>query len=46
MWLGLHVLPLFEDSEIDLGVVDDVKLCDTSPWSLPKPQTCLSLTTF
>ena len=29
--LGLHVLPLFEDSKIDVDVVDDVTVFDTPP---------------
>ena len=44
--LGLRVLPLFEDSKIDLGVVDDVTVSDTPPWSLPEPHICLSLAKF
>ena len=35
--LGLRVLPLFEDSKIDLGVVDDVTASDTPLWSQPEP---------
>ena len=31
--LGLRVLPLFQDLKIDLGVVDDVTVSDTPPWS-------------
>ena len=30
--LGLRVLPLSEDSKIDLGVVDDVTVSETPPW--------------
>ena len=35
--LGLRVPPLFEDSQIDLGVVDDVTVSDTHPWSQLNP---------
>ena len=42
--LGLHILPLFEDSKIDLYTVDDTAVSDTPPWSQPEPQICLSLT--
>ena len=42
--LGLHVLPLFEDSKIGLNVLDDVTVSDTPPWSQPQPHLCLSLT--
>ena len=31
--LCFHILPLFEDSKIDLEVVDDITLSDTPPWS-------------
>ena len=34
--LGLRILPLFEDSKIDLDVADDTTLTDSppsSPWS-------------
>ena len=41
--LGLRVLPLFEDSGIDLDVVDDTTVSDTPPWSQSEPQICLSL---
>ena len=41
--LGLRVLPLFEDSKIDSGVVDDVMVSDT-PRRQPEPHICLSLT--
>ena len=34
---GLRVLPLFEDSKIDLGWVDDVVVSDNPPWSQPEP---------
>ena len=30
---GLRVLPLFEDSKTDLGVVHDFTVSDTPPWS-------------
>ena len=43
---GLRVLPLFEDSKTDLGVVDDVTVSDTPPWRQPEPHICLSLTKF
>ena len=36
--LGLQVLPLFEDSKIDLDMVDDTTVTDTSPWSQSEPQ--------
>ena len=42
--LRLRVLPLLEDSKIDLGVVDDVTMSDTPPWSQPEPHICLPLT--
>ena len=35
--LGLRVLPLFEDSKIDLDVVDDTTVSDTPPWSQSEP---------
>ena len=41
--LGLRILPLFEDSKIDLDVVDDTTVSDTLPWSQSEPQICLSL---
>ena len=41
--LGLRILPLFEDSKIDLDVVDDTTVTDTPPWSQSEPQICLSL---
>ena len=41
--LGLWILPLFEDSKIDLDVVDDTTVTDTPPWSQSEPQICLSL---
>ena len=41
--LGLQILPLFEDSKIDLDVVDDTTVTDTPPWSQSEPQICLSL---
>ena len=44
--LRLRVLPLLEDSKIDLGVVDDVSVSDTPPWSQPEPRICLSSTIF
>ena len=43
---GLRVLPLFEDSKSDWGVVEDVTVSDTPPWSHPEPHTCLFLTKF
>ena len=36
--LGLRILPLFEDSKIDLDVVDDTTVSDTPPWSQSEPQ--------
>ena len=39
--LGLRILPLFEDSKIDLDVVDDTTVSDTAPWSQSEPQICL-----
>ena len=42
--VGLPVLPLFEDSKIDLDVVDDVTVSDTPLWSQSEPQICLFLT--
>ena len=44
--LGLQILPLFEDSKIDLDVVDDTTVTDTPPWSQSEPQICLSLTKY
>ena len=41
--LGLRMLPLFEDSKIDLDVVDDTTV---TPWSQSEPQICLSLTKY
>ena len=41
--LGLRILPQFEDSKIDLDVVDDTTVSDTLPWSQSEPQICLSL---
>ena len=43
---GLRALPLFEDSKIDLGVVYDITVSDTPPWSQLEPHICLSLTKF
>ena len=40
--LGLRILPLFEDSEIDLDMVDDTTVSDTPPLSQYEPQICLS----
>ena len=42
----LGLLPLFEDSEIDLDTVDDTTVSDTPPWSQSEPQICLSLTKY
>ena len=39
--LGLRILPLFEDSKVDLDVVDD-----TTNWSQSEPQIYLSLTKY
>ena len=44
--LGFRVLLLFEDSKIDLGVVNDGTVSDTPPWSQSEPQVCLFLTKF
>ena len=44
--LGIRILPLFEDSKIDLDVVDDTTVSDTPPWSQSEPQICLSLTKY
>ena len=44
--LGLRILPLFDDSEIDLDLVDDTTVSDTPPWSQSEPQICLSLTKY
>ena len=41
--IGLRILPLFEDSKIDLDVVDDVTV-SVSPWSQSEPHFCRSLT--
>ena len=43
---GLRILPLFEDSTIDLDVVDDTTVSDTPPWGQSEPQICLSLTKY
>ena len=39
--LGLRILPLFEDSKIDLDVLDDTTVSDTPPWSQSEPKICL-----
>ena len=44
--LGLRILPLFEDSKIDLDVVDDTTVSDTPPWSQSEPQIWLCLTKY
>ena len=44
--LGLRILPLFEDSKIDLDTVDDTIVSDTSPLSQFEPQICLCLTKY
>ena len=44
--LGLRILPLFEDSKIDLDVADDTIVSNTLPWSQSEPQICLSLTKY
>ena len=44
--LGLRILPLFEDSKIDLDVVDDISASDTPSWSQSEPQIYLSLTKY
>ena len=41
--LGLSIPPLFEDSKIDLDMVDNTTVTDTPPWSQSEPQICLSL---
>ena len=43
---GLPILPLFEDSQIDLDVLDDTTVSDTPPRSQSEPQICLSLTKY
>ena len=43
---GLRILPLFEDSKIDLDTVDDNTVSGTPPWSQFKPQICPSLTKY
>ena len=40
--LSLRVPPLFEDSKIDLGVVDDITVPGTPPWSQSEPKIGLS----
>ena len=35
---GPRILPLFEDSKIDLDVVDDTTVSDTPPWSQSEPK--------
>ena len=40
--LCLRVLPMFEESRIDLGVVEDVTVSDAPSWSQSEPQICLS----
>ena len=37
-----NLTPLFEDSKIDLDVVDDTTATDTPPWSQSEPQICLT----
>ena len=44
--LGLRILPLFEDSKIDLDTVDDTTVSDTPPWSQSEPPIGLSLTKY
>ena len=44
--LGLRIQPLFEDSKIDLDMVDDTTVSDTPPLSQSEPQICLSLTKY
>ena len=39
-----NLTPLFEDSKIDLDVVDDTTVTDTPPWSQSETRICLSLT--
>ena len=38
-----RILPLFEDSKIDLDVIDDTTVSDIPPRSQSEPQICLSL---
>ena len=40
--LSLRILPLFEDSKIDMDVTDDVTVSDNSPRSQFEHQICLS----
>ena len=46
--LGPQILPQFEDSKIDLDVVDDITVSNTHPWTLnqSEPHVCLSTTFF
>ena len=44
--LGLRILPLFEDSKIDLDMVDDTTVSYAPPWSQSEPQICMSLTKY
>ena len=44
--LSLRILPLFEDSKIDLDMVDHTTVSDTPPWNQSEPQICLSLTKY
>ena len=41
--LSHRIVPMFEDSKIDLGTVDDTTVSDTPPWSQSEPQVRLSL---
>ena len=43
---GLPILPLFEDSQIDLDMVEDTTVSDTPPFSQSDSQICLSLTKY
>ena len=38
--LGRQILPLFEDSKIDLDVVEDITVSNTPPWSQPYFSVC------
>ena len=39
--LGLRILPLFEESETDLDVMDYITVSDNRPWSQSEPQIWL-----
>ena len=44
--LGLRFLPHLEKSGIILGLIDDVSVLNTAPWTLPVPSVRLDLATF